>query len=248
MVWIEAVARSQNPSHPDDCFYVFVSRAMRSAMILRELAATGLHAWLLARVQALPNISTESRVLDLGCGTGAWLQRLSDSGFKDLTGIDQKSDDFAAKARFVCANLDRTDQVELGSYDLVTAIEIIEHVANPEALIALAAAHLEPDGWLVVTTPNIYSIRWRTRFFLTGKQQGFDINYDPEHIHPMMLYAAQRVIFRRHNLEVARLLTYPENGGNGSRWFARLAERGLSLILPNDLPGDTLCLFLRKRR
>ena len=217
-------------------------------MSLQELTATGLHAWLLPRVRSLPGISNESRVLDLGCGSGAWLERLSNSGFKDLTGVDRKPDAFAAEARFISADLDQAANVELGSYDLVTAIEIIEHVANPEALIALAAAHLEPNGWLVVTTPNIYSLRLRTRFFLTGKQHGFDINYDPEHIHPMMLYAAQRVIFPRHNLEVARLLSYPENGSNGSRWFARLAERGLSLILPNDLPGDTLCLFLRKRQ
>jgi 2-polyprenyl-3-methyl-5-hydroxy-6-metoxy-1,4-benzoquinol methylase len=217
-------------------------------MSLPELTATGLHSWLLPRVQALPNISSESRVLDLGCGTGAWLARLHDAHFNDLTGIDRKPDNFAAQARFICADLDRAGQIELGKYDLITAIEIIEHVANPEALIALAAAHLEPNGWLVVTTPNIYSLRLRTRFLLTGKQHGFDINYDPEHIHPMMLYAAQRVIFSRHNFEVARLLTYPENGSNGSRWFARLAERGLTLILPNDLPGDTLCLFLRKRQ
>ena len=188
-------------------------------------------------------------MLDLGCGTGAWLQRLGNSGFRDLTGIDRrKPDRFAIGAHFICADLDHAASVELGSYDLVTAIEIVEHVANPEALIALAAEHLDPGGWLIVTTPNIYSLRWRTRFFLTGKQHGFDINYDPEHIHPMMLYAAQRLILPRHNLEIARLLTYPEKGGVSSRWFARLAERALSVILPNQLPGDTLCLFLRKHQ
>ena len=64
----------------------------------------------------------------------------------------------------------------------------------------------------------------------------------------MMLYAAQRLILPRHNLEIARLLTYPEKGGVSSRWFARLAERALSVILPNQLPGDTLCLFLRKHQ
>ena len=218
-------------------------------MSLPELTVTGLHAWLLPRVQALPNVSNDSRVLDLGCGTGAWLQRLGDSGFRDLTGIDRRRPDrFAVDANFICADLDRVASVELGTYHLVTAIEIVEHVANPEALIALAAEHLEPDGWLIVTTPNIYSLRLRTRFFLTGKQHGFDINYDPEHIHPMMLYAAQRVIFPRHNLEIARLLTYPEKGSHGSRWFARLAERALSMILPNQMPGDTLCLFLRKHQ
>jgi hypothetical protein len=87
----------------------------------------------------------------------------------------------------------------------------------------------------VVTTPNVYSLRWRTRFFLTGKQNGFDVDYDPEHIHPMMLYAAKRVIFPRYQLEIDRLVTYPEYS-EFSRWFARLAATVLSWILPNDLP------------
>ncbi len=213
-------------------------------MILREFAAEGLHAWLLPCVQALPGISSDSRVLDLGCGTGAWLQRLGDLDFKDLTGIDRRPEDFAVKgARFICGDLDQAAQVELGTYGLITAIEIIEHVANPEAVIALAAAHLAPNGWLVITTPNIYSLRWRLRFFLTGKLHGFDINAEPEHIHPWITDAAQRVILKRHGLEVEAMMTHD---GNGSRWFARLAASTLSLVLPNDLPGDTLCLFLRK--
>jgi 2-polyprenyl-3-methyl-5-hydroxy-6-metoxy-1,4-benzoquinol methylase len=90
-------------------FYFSRFRASRSTM-LREMTATGLHAWLLPRVQALPGISNDSRVLDLGCGTGAWLQRLHDSGIKDLTGIDCKRERFAAQARFVCANFDQAER------------------------------------------------------------------------------------------------------------------------------------------
>ena len=143
----------------------------------------------------------------------------------------------------LCGDFDQSAQAELGTYDLITAIEIIEHVANPEALVALAAEHLAPNGWFVITTPNIYSLRLRMRFLLTGRLHSFDTNGDPTHAHPLILQPTQTILLR-HGLELAQTLTYD---GNGSRWFARLAERALSLALPNDLPGDNLSLFLRKR-
>ena len=107
--------------------------------------------------------------------------------------------------------------------------------------------HLGAGGWLVVTTPNIYSVRVRMRFLLSGKLTWFEHNAEPEHIHPLVLDAVKRQILPEYGLEIDRVLTYPEYGSDGSRWFARLAERGLSLIFPNDLPGDSLCLFLRKQ-
>ena len=217
-------------------------------MILRELTATGLHAWLLPRVQALSNISTDSRVLDLGCGTGAWLQRLHGAGFNCLTGIDLRRDYFGASdaATFIQGDIAQGNHAELGSFDLITAIEVFEHMANPQAIFAFASKHLGAGGWLVVTTPNIYSARVRLRFLLSGKLTWFEHNAEPEHIHPLVLDAVKRQILPGYSLGVDRVLTYPEHGSDGTRWFLRLAERALSLVVPNDLPGDSLCLFLRK--
>ncbi len=221
---------------------------MRSCMILREFTATGLHAWLLPRVQALPGISNDSRVLDLGCGTGAWLGRLHGAGFRRLSGIDRRGDYFGASdlATFIQGDIAQGEQVELGAFDLITALEVFEHMANPEAVFAFASQHLGAGGWLVVTTPNIYSVRVRMRFLLSGKLTWFEHNAEPEHIHPLVLDSVKRQMLPEYSFAIERVLTYPERGSDGSRWFARLAERALSLFLPNDLPGDSLCLFLRK--
>jgi 2-polyprenyl-6-hydroxyphenyl methylase/3-demethylubiquinone-9 3-methyltransferase len=195
-------------------------------------------------------------VLDLGCGTGAWLKRLRESGFGYLTGIDRRHDRFVADARFICADFDQSpsddsraarmplrNADELGTYDLITAIEIIEHVSSPASFIAFAAAHLAPNGWLVITTPNIHALRLRVRFLFTGKLHGFDVNADPEHVHPWLIGDAHSAMLARNGLELYQMLTYDSGG---SRWFARFAERALSLVFPNDLPGDSLCLLLRK--
>jgi 2-polyprenyl-3-methyl-5-hydroxy-6-metoxy-1,4-benzoquinol methylase len=221
---------------------------MRSLMtMLGEFTATGLHGWLLPHVQKLPNISNDSRVLDIGCGTGAWLARLHRAGFRSLTGIDRRSDYFGAAdvATFIQGDVAQGEHVELGAFDLITAIEVFEHMANPEAIFAFASRHLGAGGWLVVTTPNIYSIRVRMRFLLSGKLTWFEHNAEPEHIHPLILDAVKRQILPKYNLVADRVLTYPERG-SGTRWFARLAASALSIALPNDLPGDSLCLFLRK--
>jgi 2-polyprenyl-3-methyl-5-hydroxy-6-metoxy-1,4-benzoquinol methylase len=199
-------------------------------------------------VRALSGISTGSRVLDIGCGAGAWLSRLQAAGFGYLTGIDQRADRFGASdvARFIRSDISNAGRIELGSFDLITAIEVYEHMATPEAIFSFATQHLEVGGWLIVTTPNIYSIRARLRFLLSSKLTWFEQNAEPEHIHPLIVDSVKRLILPKHDFTLDKALTYPEYGSDGTRWFARLAERTLSMLLPNDLPGDSLCLFLRK--
>ncbi len=228
----------------------------RHAATLDERTIGGLHASLLPQIKLLDGLSSDSPILDLACGTGAWLQRLHDAGYRDLWGVDRDAPGFRAgdMVHFISADLDADGILgQLGDrrFALVTMIEIIEHVANPMCLVRLARDALKPGGWMLITSPNIYSLRARLRFLITGAVPFFEraahsTPIELDHIHAIVLQAYKRKIFMPLELSLVRVWTYPDAGSGGSRWFARLAARAMRLVLSDDLSGDQLCLLLRK--
>jgi 2-polyprenyl-6-hydroxyphenyl methylase/3-demethylubiquinone-9 3-methyltransferase len=97
--------------------------------------------------------------LDVGCGAGLLAEPLARLGAR-VTAVDAAPSLIAAAelhARGQGLEIDyRVAAVEevTGRFDLITAMEVIEHVADPEAFVRALAARLAPDGLLVLSTPN----------------------------------------------------------------------------------------------
>ena len=97
--------------------------------------------------------------LDVGCGAGLLAEPLARLGAK-VTAIDAAPELIeVAKGHAAGAGLKidyRATAVEIliGTFDLVTAMEVVEHVADPKAFLASLAARLAPDGLLILSTPN----------------------------------------------------------------------------------------------
>ncbi len=224
---------------------------------LPELTPPGLHESLVDRVLQLSEIGLETPILDIGCGSGAWLARLARRGFKRLHGVDNQSFTAFPSADetggyFSCSYADLNNDPDLGlgtaKFGLITAIEVIEHVHNPGRFLSHAARHLVDNGYFLITTPNLHSIRARLRFALTGKLQGFDptnVPAEPTHLYPVFLTCLDRLL-ARYQLEVVERWTFPPRGGAGTRLMRRLAAGVLEMVLPNDYPGDSLCVLVRR--
>jgi len=97
--------------------------------------------------------------LDVGCGAGLLAEPLARLGAK-VIGVDA-SPEVIAVARGHAATMGlaidyRVGDVEAleGQFDLVTAMEVIEHVADPAAFLKALAKRLASGGLLVMSTPN----------------------------------------------------------------------------------------------
>jgi 2-polyprenyl-6-hydroxyphenyl methylase / 3-demethylubiquinone-9 3-methyltransferase len=97
--------------------------------------------------------------LDVGCGAGLLAEPLARLGAK-VTAVDAAPELIeVAKAHAAGQGLDvdyRVAGVEAvsGKFDLVTAMEVIEHVADKPAFVAALAASVAPGGLVVLSTPN----------------------------------------------------------------------------------------------
>ena len=218
---------------------------MIPAETLVERTVRGLHASLVARVEAL--VPADALVLDVGCGSGAWLKRLRDGGFTNLCGTDLDTEQFALAGVQVHANDLNAERWSLDErrFRLITAIEVIEHLQNIGNFLANVRRHLEPGGHFLLTTPNVHSLHARLRFLLTADMKQFGRIGDPTHLSPLFAAMLQRLA-RLHGFEIAAQWGYPASGDAvGARpWVNRLC-RILRWVVPDPLPGDVYCVLLR---
>jgi SAM-dependent methyltransferase len=124
----------------------------------------GRHWWFLGRRrlflrllgQRLPSDAPPARILDFGCGTGAWLAELERFGAVSAVDADPSAVAF-------CHERGRTE-VQLvppgaplpfldDAFDIVTALDVIEHIDDDVAALAELRRVLRPGGTLLVAVP-----------------------------------------------------------------------------------------------
>jgi 2-polyprenyl-3-methyl-5-hydroxy-6-metoxy-1,4-benzoquinol methylase len=172
------------------------------------------------------------RWLDIGCGRGDLLRKLRDewqpASLSGIDPIDWLADDLRADVDF--RRLAAEDADELAPADRVLLIEVIEHLEAPWSALRSAARLVAPGGRLVVSTPNLATLRTRLELGLRGNLTSFRPNYEP-HISPALPHVTDRIL-REEGLTVQP----PRFAGadvisltNGRVWPERIRSRSPSL-------------------
>lgn len=113
------------------------------------------------RMLAQLEVERDARILDVGCGTGALLDRLSRIGFNNLLGADP----------FISADGESAEGVPLmkrdlsdmdGTFDLLMFNHSLEHVPDPVATLKVAYEKLAAGGMCLARVPTTSSDAWTT--------------------------------------------------------------------------------------
>lgn len=109
-----------------------------------------------------------AKVLDAPCGAGAMVASLQAQGL-EAWGADVEPEAQALLGEHFCfADLNKTLPWPDASFHALFSIEGIEHLENRFNFLREAHRVLKPGGLLIITTPNIVSLRSRVRFLGSG--------------------------------------------------------------------------------
>lgn len=192
-------------------------------------------------------VGSRGTALDLGAWSGALAEKLQKAGFQ-VTAADIENH-LKVPARFVPLDFNdpNFEQAFDERFDLVTSVEVIEHLENPTAFLRSIARLLKPAGNAIVTTPNVENVAARVKFFLNGKVRAMD-EMAPEHITPIHLDLFLRQILPRTGLKLVETFVHPKWDFplTSRRYFVPLF-RFLSLFLKGQaLTGDCHVFVLGK--
>ncbi len=117
-------------------------------------AAEGLHEFAMDVI--LKTCPPKAHILDLGCGSGAFTERLQDHGFS-TTSVDLSLDTFRLDTdRYeLDFNADFAERLAGKKFDAIVALEVIEHLENPLHFLRQLKLIANPDTLNFVSFPNI---------------------------------------------------------------------------------------------
>jgi 2-polyprenyl-3-methyl-5-hydroxy-6-metoxy-1,4-benzoquinol methylase len=135
------------------------------------------------------------RWLDIGCGRGEALRAVRDrwqpATLAGVDPIDWLDEDLRGDVDFHAIAAEQLSG--LGPADRVLMIEVIEHLEAPWSVLRDAARLVAPGGRLVLSTPNLATLRNRLELAVRGELTSFRPGYEP-HVSPALPHVVARIL------------------------------------------------------
>jgi 2-polyprenyl-3-methyl-5-hydroxy-6-metoxy-1,4-benzoquinol methylase len=189
------------------------------------------HTWALRIMKGSPG----ARVLDVGCGDGAFLERAKAAGFS-AQGMEF-SKDAAASARKRGFDVSEKPDADWrmedfgGLLDWVTLFQVLEHVPYPLAMVRAGSSLLRPGGSIIIAVPVEGSLsqklaprephRWPPHHLTRWTKQSFD------------------TLAKSAGLELQAVVLSTLEAGTAS-YYGQLGEREKQILDPAARPRSPL--------
>lgn len=158
-------------------------------------------------VASLTRVAPETRWLDYGCGTGGLVRYGRESGLRNIVGFEQGVGRSLALSSDVPVLDEQGLEASAGTFDVVTAIEVIEHVPDPIGFLSRIRTMLKKDGLFLYTTGNAEPFRERLlkwRYVVPEIHVSF---FEPSTLDLALSqtgFTPERIGFRRGHVDVIR--------------------------------------------
>jgi SAM-dependent methyltransferase len=159
------------------------------------------------------------RVLDVPTGQGALSEDLEKLEFIVFSGDIERENILYRNRRCVQLDLNQGLPFKSGTFDSVVCVEGIEHLENPHALIREFARLVKRGGSLILTTPNVMSLKSRLRFLLCSYLDFFRYfgplpkeerhryeEHEQQHLNPLF-YGELKFILEKYGFGISRIET-----------------------------------------
>jgi 2-polyprenyl-3-methyl-5-hydroxy-6-metoxy-1,4-benzoquinol methylase len=206
------------------------SRALRTACFIRHL----------------PGPAADSgRLLDIGCGSGSFLQFARDELGYQVEGleIDPAARRIAeSRGLKIHAGLMPGSGLAEGQYDQITLSHVVEHFHDPRAALAEALRLLKPGGRIWIQVPNIKSISLQ-RFGVSSR-----LLEAPRHL-VMFDSGSLAALLEIVGFENLQLLDFGKIGGSLGFQASWMVEQGMDpvhtplSVIPKEIKAAEVAMY-----
>jgi SAM-dependent methyltransferase len=175
------------------------------------------------REKLVRSVKPSGRLLDFGCGSGAFARWMSRAGY-DVVGLEPFSLGKPTEAERLLLVREPLESAapRLGQFDVITLWHVLEHMNRPIELLRNLSKLLTPDGVVIVSVPNFQS--WQSRVF-----RGSWFHLDPpRHVIHFEAETLENCLTEAGLVTTERWAFLPEYGSSG--WV----QSTLNKVLPHN--------------
>jgi SAM-dependent methyltransferase len=182
---------------------------------LKKYSSEGVHEKVLGCLGGLPR----GFVLDVPSGQGVISKELEELGYKVFLGDIARQNILYKNGRCVQIDMEKPFPFKEKTFDYGVCVEGIEHIENPFGLVREFARVIKNGGYLIITTPNVMTIKSRLRFLFYSYLDYFRYfgpppleerhkikEYEHQHLNPVF-YGEMKFVLEKYGFKIEKVET-----------------------------------------